>query len=280
MDYGYIRTFNSIKEASIDSGVERRLIGSVCSGITFSAGGFRWKYEDDPEDFAYPKGGAIRPVEQIDLEIDEVVAVFNSIKEASASTGASLTHIGSVCRGKRKQCGGYGWKFVAKPEVIKEIPIYDKWKAVENAPNYRVSKKGEVWSISAKKKMKLTPFKDGYCYIKVNGANLSIHRLVATLYIPNPDDLPVVNHKDGNKSNNNVENLEWVTRSRNAKHAIETGLVKSREKKVRQLDKEGNLIKIHKSAKDAAVEMGVTKGAIYAACQGRVKLCRGYKFET
>ena len=53
----------------------------------------------------------------------------------------------------------------------------------------------------------------------------TIHQLVAKAFIPNPDNLPVVNHKDGNKKNNCVDNLEWVTASENSRHAIKIGLI-------------------------------------------------------
>lgn len=59
-----------------------------------------------------------------------------------------------------------------------------------------------------------------------------VHRLVAKAYIPNPFDLPEVNHIDGNPSNNNVNNLEWVSKVNNTKHAVENYLFKGQQKKV------------------------------------------------
>ena len=59
---------------------------------------------------------------------------------------------------------------------------------------------------------------------KNGGKYYYVHRIVAKLFIPNPDNLPYINHKDGNKSNNCVDNLEWCTRSENEKHAWRIGL--------------------------------------------------------
>lgn len=62
------------------------------------------------------------------------------------------------------------------------------------------------------------------CLDKNGGKYYYLHRLVALLFIPNPNNLPYINHKDGNKSNNCVDNLEWCTKSENEKHAWRTGL--------------------------------------------------------
>ena len=64
----------------------------------------------------------------------------------------------------------------------------------------------------------------GYRHAILNRKNHNVHRIIAKTFIPNPDNLPCVNHKDGNKLNNSVDNLEWCTHSENIIHAYQTGL--------------------------------------------------------
>lgn len=71
-------------------------------------------------------------------------------------------------------------------------------------------------------KFNLTPL--GYSRIQLKNKNIFIHRLVAQAFIPNPNNLPFVNHKNGIKTDNKVENLEWVTQQENVDHALQTGL--------------------------------------------------------
>ena len=77
----------------------------------------------------------------------------------------------------------------------------------------------------------LKPRKRGnYLCVKIDKNNLSIHRIVAESYVPNPNNKEQVNHIDGNKTNNHYSNLEWVTRSENQLHAYKLGLQKANKK--------------------------------------------------
>lgn len=118
-------------------------------------------------------------------------------------------------------CGTNGIKIVSNMEE-KEI-----WKYINEYPNYKVSNLGRVKSLNYKntgKEKIMKPCKNSCGYLHVhlskNGKNkvIKVHRLVADAFLPNPDNLPQVNHKDENPLNNNFENLEWVTAKQNVNH--------------------------------------------------------------
>jgi hypothetical protein len=69
--------------------------------------------------------------------------------------------------------------------------------------------------------MKISETKNGYFFVSLDGKKIMYHRAIAFVFIPNPNNKPEINHKDGNKSNNSIDNLEWVTRSENVKHSFE-----------------------------------------------------------
>ena len=100
--------------------------------------------------------------------------------------------------------------------------------------------------------------------------------MVAQVYIPNSEGYNIVKHKDGNKQNNNIENLEWCTKKQNSQHAHDTGLTKT-SKRVVQYDLNGEFIKIHQSMIKAAEELGtISYYAISNACRGKSQTSGGF----
>lgn len=115
------------------------------------------------------------------------------------------------------------------------------WKDIKFAPGWQVTETGCIRrKVISKYDKKASAAIDGWYYAKPRytsngyvcfGAadNWLLHRAVAEAFIPNPENKPCVNHIDGNKKNNHIDNLEWVTYQENSQHAVRIGLIKSGE---------------------------------------------------
>ena len=108
--------------------------------------------------------------------------------------------------------------------------------------NYRIEKDGRIYSLRRNKYLIPKLNHDGYLRIQIwdkgKCSFVAIHRLVAQEYIPNPENKPFVNHINGNKRDNRVENLEWCTQKENIHHAFKTGLAHKQEPNTGPLCKE------------------------------------------
>lgn len=171
-----------------------------------------------------------------------------------------------------------------------------EWKRIKGFEwRYSISEYGQIASIRrslGKRLMKPRKKKNGYLEIKLSDSGkrhfFLIHRLVGLHFVPNPNNLPEINHKDGNKENNHYSNLEWVTSSENQKHAFRLGLQKVRRGKehvqsipINQLDLNGNFVKEWESIKQVKRELGFNTFGIIKCCkkEKRYKTAYGYKWE-
>ena len=116
-----------------------------------------------------------------------------------------------------------------------------------------------------------------YLSKKCKVKTLRVHRLVALAFIPNPENKPEVNHMDGNKLNNHLDNLEWVTNRENRKHAVELGLSK-KPMPVVQYTLDGKYVREYESLTQAATAVQGKTCNIRNVCDGIGKKCKGYKW--
>lgn len=142
---------------------------------------------------------------------------------------------------------------------------------------YKVTRDGKIYGLNGNL-MKTFIDQDGYEVIGLRDDHykkhlVKVHRLVAIRYIPTNDYSLTVNHKDGNKTNNDVNNLEWMSNSDNLRHSWKTLNRKHVTKRIKNSNGE-----IFESAKEAAQKYGVGLAAISNCATGKTKTCVGMEW--
>ena len=167
----------------------------------------------------------------------------------------------------------------------------EKWKQIEDFKDYYISNKGSIIKNNYKtrtkannniKKINAFIKKDGYMQVSLYSKKTKksykkyVHRLVAEAFIPNPKNLPCINHIDCNKQNNYVDNLEWCTYSYNMREAYKTNLYKKRygesnklSKKYVELDINYNFIREFIGAREENKKLGYSRDTIQRCARGR-----------
>jgi oligoribonuclease NrnB/cAMP/cGMP phosphodiesterase (DHH superfamily) len=224
-------------------------------------------------------------------------------------------HKSAILENAALECKGYRdvefsaceltWKYFfpneEMPEIVRLLGMYDsfrhkqQWRQVVGYEGYyEISNQGNVRSIDRKviekntnkikelqgKDLSVANSKRGYRVVNLfkdnKGTIKNVHQLVAEAFIPNLDNKPCINHKDSNRLNNHVDNLEWCTYEENNLHSIEFG---DRGQAVLQLDENDIFINRFESIREAEEKTGVQHSNITAVCKGKRDKAGGYKWE-
>ena len=226
--------------------------------------------------------GSIR-IKKIYARRGEEDRVFSSVAEAAEFVNGIKHMVYKCCEGKKRY--HHGWQFSYTP--FEPIDKTEEWKDVVGFEGkYQVSNKGNVRTFQRDRCMPLKKKNTlGYMTVmlwdnKVR-KDAKVHRLVAEAFIPNPDNLPIINHKDENPSNNCVENLEWCTQQYNITYgtAMQKRIKSNpRVKPVVMLNTNEEFEMEFESSAEAARYIGGNGSNVWAVCNKRAETYKGKVF--
>ena len=234
-----------------------------------------------------PKG---QPVIQYTMDMEEIKR-WSNMSAAERQLGISRSSISSVCKGKREQSGGFKWAYERQDldgEIWKEYVPGTKFRgSVEEVTdtislkpfNFQVSNMGRIKSPHSHI---IYGAKTSDGYMKYGKSQKFVHVMVAEVFLPNPDGKPEVNHKDKDRLNNKLENLEWATRSEQMIHSHQNNSNPNRystAKAVNQYDLEGKYIGEYRSIGQASKQTVCSVPCISRVCSGLSESTKGFIFK-
>lgn len=171
-----------------------------------------------------------------------------------------------------------GRRLVASPR--KGEILTEDWKYIEGSDNAYISTLGHI----QRNGKDVIPVEDAEGYLRANVGKKRdrVHRYVALAFIPNPQHKPYVNHIDGNKKNNSVNNLEWVTAKENSEHASRTGLLShdtGRKGAILAVNKKTGQSCVFLNQAHVAKVIGATDSEVNKCIKGKRKTVHGFTLE-
>ena len=157
------------------------------------------------------------------------------------------------------------------------------WQTIKDFPQYEINEFGVIRGKNTHYVISQRMNQNGYLVVQLlkDGKNHMklVHRLVAETFIPNPNNLPIVNHIDECCVHNSADNLEWVTYQQNSNHGTRNErIIRNRKNPVIAVDEYGHVIDLFESKHDAARKLGVTEAAIRASIKKSCR-CKGMFFK-
>ena len=202
-----------------------------------------------------------KPVIQYDLN-GNFIKIWDKVVDASLALNINEHNISDACRGIYQTAGGFIWRYYI------EIYLDEKWKplTLSGLNTIYVSSCGRI--MTSKGNITYGSDRGGYLCVHLTknnkGVHLLVHRAVLEAFV-GLSNLQV-NHKDGDKKNNRLENLEYVTNQENIRHAVKIGNIKTR--RVHQFNLNGQFIAEYYSINEAARQNKLHPGNICSVCQG------------
>lgn len=196
----------------------------------------RWAtHKEQSNNQTHANGNIYRKINMINPKTDEIIRTFININDAVdyVISTTTITNKKTILDKIRRVCTniqeiGYEYKWEYAKDIITEIDG-EEWKNVKEiiaeADNYLISNKGRMknpFGSIVEGRIETNGYRS--VYIGKDVIRKNIHTLVAKLFIPNPENKPIINHRDGDKCHNDVINLEWNTYSENSQHAFDTSL--------------------------------------------------------
>ena len=226
---------------------------------------------------------------RINKDTNEILEKYDSIElaglwvfnnEYTKSVHNGRNSIGNCLNGLSKLAYKYKWEYENKNESLEN----EIWKNVV----LDIDMKDKIYFVSTLGRFKnsygtiMNNYKvndNGYIRVYIYNKTYALHRLIALTFIENPENKEQVNHIDGNKLNNKVDNLEWVTNTENQIHKFKIGLGNNFTRKIIQYDLEMNKIKEFNSIAEASKELNTSKSNIQGVLSNYRKTAAGFIFK-